>query len=52
MILDLSDDEAAALGRHLRHALDFDPCPPAPRLTPLKAILAKQPGGRLALAVL
>ena len=41
MILDLSDDETRALARHLRHTLDDDPYPHAPRLDPLKAILAK-----------
>jgi hypothetical protein len=41
MILDLSDDETRALARHLRHALDFDPYPHAPRLDTLKAILEK-----------
>jgi hypothetical protein len=41
MTLDLTDDEAAALAKHLRQALDYDPYPLAPRLDPLKAILAK-----------
>ena len=41
MTLDLTDDEKAALVVHLRHALEYDPCPFAPRLDPLKAILAK-----------
>ena len=41
MILDLTDDEAAALARHLRQTLDYDPYPFAPRLDPLKSILAK-----------
>jgi hypothetical protein len=41
MTLDLTDDEAAALVAHLRHALEYDPFPYAPRLDPLKAILAK-----------
>ena len=39
--LDLTDDETAALIAHLRHALEYDPFPYAPRLDPLKAILAK-----------
>ena len=38
--LDLTDDEKAALVAHLRHALEYDPFPFAPRLDPLKAILA------------
>jgi hypothetical protein len=41
MTLDLTDDEAAALAKHLRHAIEYDPFPYAPRLDPLKAILAK-----------
>jgi hypothetical protein len=41
MHLDLSDDEAAALTKHLRQALDYARYPLAPRLDPLKAILAK-----------
>jgi hypothetical protein len=41
MILELSDDEAAALTRHLRQALDYDPYPLAPRIDPLKSVLAK-----------
>ena len=41
MTLDLTDDEARALAAHLRHALEYDPFPFAPRLDPLKAILAK-----------
>jgi hypothetical protein len=39
--LDLTDDEAAALVIHLRHALEHGPFPFAPRLDLLKAILAK-----------
>ena len=39
--LDLTDDEKAALVADLRHALEYDPFPYAPRLDPLKAILAK-----------
>jgi hypothetical protein len=39
--LDLTDDEKAALVGHLRHALEYDPFPYAPRLDPLKAILSK-----------
>lgn len=41
MYLDLSEDEKEALVRLLRHAIDDDPFPHAPRLDPLKAILAK-----------
>ena len=39
--LDLTDDEKLALVAHLRHALEYDPFPYAPRLDPLNAILAK-----------
>jgi hypothetical protein len=39
--LDLTDAEKAALVAHLRHALEYDPFPFAPRLDPLKAILVK-----------
>jgi hypothetical protein len=41
MTLDLTDDEKVALVRLLRHAIDDDPFPHAPRLDPLKTILAK-----------
>jgi hypothetical protein len=41
MVLDLTDDEARALAKHLRQALDYARHPLAPRLDPLKAILAK-----------
>src|SRR5271165_7546405 len=41
MTLDLAEDEARALAKHLRQALDYDPYPLALRLDPLKAILAK-----------
>ncbi len=41
MNLDLTDDEKVSLVRLLRHAIDDDPYPHAPRLDPLKAILAK-----------
>jgi hypothetical protein len=41
MTFDLTDEEAAALLRHLRQAIDYDPSPWAPRLDPFKAILAK-----------
>ncbi|MGA8755474.1 MAG: hypothetical protein WB611_03960 [Stellaceae bacterium] len=41
MNLDLTGREAAALARHLRQALDYEPYPFAPRLNPLKAILAR-----------
>lgn len=37
---DLTEDEAAALAKHLGRAIDYDPLP-TPRLDPLKAILAK-----------
>jgi hypothetical protein len=36
MTLDLTDDEARALAKHLRQALDYDPYPFAPRLDPPK----------------
>lgn len=41
MNLALTDDEAAALTRHLRSAIEGDRYPLSPRLAPLKAILAK-----------
>jgi hypothetical protein len=41
MILELSDEEVAGLARHLRHTLDDDPFPFAPRLDPIKAVLEK-----------
>jgi hypothetical protein len=41
MNLDLTDEEAAALARDLHQALDYHRCPFAPRLDPLKSILAK-----------
>ena len=41
MVLDLSDDEAAALAQLLRRTINDDPYPLSPRLVPLKAILAK-----------
>jgi hypothetical protein len=41
MTLDLTDEEKLAPVAHLRHALDYDHFPFAPRLDPLKAILAK-----------
>jgi hypothetical protein len=41
MVLDLSDDEAAALSQLLRRTINDDPYPLPPRLAPLKAILAK-----------
>jgi hypothetical protein len=41
LTLDLTDEEAAALTKHLRQALDDARYPLAPRLDPLKAILAK-----------
>jgi hypothetical protein len=41
MPLDLTEDEHRALVELLRRTLDLDPYPHAPRLDPLKAILAK-----------
>ena len=41
MTLDLTDEKTAALTKHLRQALDNHRYPLAPRLDPLKAILAK-----------
>jgi hypothetical protein len=41
MVLELSDDEAAAVAQLLRRAISDDPYPLSPRLVPLKAILAK-----------
>jgi hypothetical protein len=41
MNLDLTDNEAVALAKHLRQAIDYARYPYAPRLDPLKAILAK-----------
>ena len=41
MTLDLTDDEARALTKHLRQAIDNHRYPLAPRLDPLKTILAK-----------
>lgn len=38
MNLELSDEEAAVLARHLRHAFGDARFPYAPRLDPLKAI--------------
>lgn len=47
MPLDLTHDERVALVRLLCRTLDDDPYPMAPRLDPLKAILAKlEPPGR------
>ncbi|MFZ3237432.1 MAG: hypothetical protein WA417_12385 [Stellaceae bacterium] len=40
MTLDLTEDETRALVRLLRKTLDEDPFPLAPRLDPLKTILA------------
>jgi hypothetical protein len=39
--LDLTDDAAAALAKRLRQSIDYALYPYAPRLDPLKAILAK-----------
>jgi hypothetical protein len=41
MTLDLTDDETHALVQLLRRAIEYDPFTFAPRLDPLKAILAK-----------
>jgi hypothetical protein len=41
MTLDLTDEEAAALAKHLRQAIDYARYPLAPRLDPLKSVLAK-----------
>jgi hypothetical protein len=41
MVLDLSDDEAAALAKLLQRTINDDPYPLSPRLAPLKAILAR-----------
>jgi hypothetical protein len=41
MLLDLTDVEAKVLAAHLRHAVDSDQYPLAPRLAPLRAILDK-----------
>lgn len=41
MTLDLADDEARALARHLHDALDYARYPFSPRLDPLKSVLAK-----------
>jgi hypothetical protein len=41
MPLDLTDDEREALTRHLRAHIAADPYPFAPRLKPLKSVLAK-----------
>ncbi len=40
-MLDLTDDEERSLIALLRRTIDHDPFPLAPRLDPLKAILAK-----------
>jgi hypothetical protein len=37
MVLDLSDDEAAALAQLLRRTINNDPYPISPRLAPLKS---------------
>jgi hypothetical protein len=34
MLLDLTDDETRALVTRLRHAIEYDPFPYAPRLDP------------------
>jgi hypothetical protein len=41
MTIELTDEEAAALARYLRQKVDDEHFPLAPRLDPLKAILAK-----------
>jgi len=40
-MLDLTHDEARALAKRRRQAMDYDPYPLAPRLDPLKTTLAK-----------
>jgi hypothetical protein len=42
--LDFTDDEKLALVAHPRQAIEYDPYPFAPRLDPLKAILANLRG--------
>jgi hypothetical protein len=39
MILDLTDDEMAALAQFLRRTIADDPYPLSPRLVPLKVVL-------------
>jgi hypothetical protein len=39
--LDLTDEETAALTKHLRQAIDYARYPLVPRLDPLKSVLAK-----------
>jgi hypothetical protein len=39
--LDLTDDEARALAKHLRQTIDYARFPLVPRLDPQKVILAK-----------
>ena len=41
MVLDLTDDETAALTRLLKNTIDHDRYPLSPRLGPLKTILAR-----------
>jgi hypothetical protein len=41
MNLALTDEEAAALARHLRSVIEGDRYPLAPRLAPLRTIVAK-----------
>ena len=41
MTLDLTEGEARALAKHLRHAIDYNSYAHAPRLDPLKAIRVK-----------
>ena len=43
MTLDLTEDEAAALAVHLRHALDYDPFPHTLQVAS-RAMLAKLEG--------
>ena len=45
MTLDLTDDEAAALAKHLRQKLHDERFPPAARLDPTEAILPKLAAG-------
>lgn len=44
MTRDPTDDEVRTLARHLRQAIDYARYPLAPRLDPLKAILATPAG--------
>jgi hypothetical protein len=41
MTLELPEEEATALARHLRQTVDYDPYPWAPRLDPLKSVFGE-----------